>query len=265
MMAPASRAEWVGKCRKAEDLGYDVICVADHLEMPSPFPALVLAAEATERPKLCSFVLNAAFYNPALLARDVSTANQFTEGRLELGIGAGYVKAEFEKAGISWQGAGQRIDHLERTLDELGSLDLPVLIGGWGERTLRLAAERADIVGLTGAPADSEGKLRLAPPADFTQRVEFLRTTLGDREVELNVLVQVVAITDDRKGMLGELQKYDANMSIDELGELPTLLVGTPEQIAEQLRENREKLGLTYITVLEHNLDTFGPVIELLR
>lgn len=65
--------------------------------------------------------------------------------------------------GFRWQGAGKRIDHLERTLDELGSLDVPVLIGGWGERTLRLAAKRADIIGLTGAPVDSEGKLGSRP------------------------------------------------------------------------------------------------------
>jgi alkanesulfonate monooxygenase SsuD/methylene tetrahydromethanopterin reductase-like flavin-dependent oxidoreductase (luciferase family) len=217
MMAPASRSEWVDKCRKAEDLGYDVICVADHLEMPSPFPALTLAAEVTERPKLCPFVLNAGFYHPTLLARDITTTNQLTDGRLELGIGAGYVKAEFEKAGIPWQSAGRRIDHLERTLDELDSLDLPLLIGGWGERTLRLAAQRADIVGLTGAFDDGQGTLRLASPTDFIERMKFLRTALGDREVELNILVQLVAITDDRREMLEQLQPYDPNLSVDEL------------------------------------------------
>jgi probable F420-dependent oxidoreductase len=268
MVAPASRSEWVDKCRKVEDRGYDVICVADHLEMPSPFPALTLAAEVTERPKLCPYVLNAPFYNPTLLARDVLTTKQLTDGRLELGIGAGYVKAEFEKAGIPWQSGGRRIDQLERTLDELDSLDLPLLIGGWGDRTLRLAAARADTISFTGAAVDREGKVRgLANLAGLTERVEFVRAALGEREVEveLNVLVQLVAITDDRAGLLEKFQPYGPDLSVEELGEVPTLLVGTPEQIAEQLREHREKLGLTYITVLENSLDTFGPVIELLR
>src|SRR4051795_9127539 len=99
MVVPDSRAAWVEKCRKAEDLGYDVLSAADHLGMAPPLPALVLAGEDTSRLKLHTFLLNAPVYTPVLLARDVTGTDQFTDGRLELGLGAGYVKEEFEAAG----------------------------------------------------------------------------------------------------------------------------------------------------------------------
>ena len=105
----ASRAEWIDKCRTAEDLGYDVLCVPDHLDMPDPFPSLLLAAEYTERPRLCPYVLNAGFYPPALLARQVSTARALIGNRLELGVGTGYAKEEFDRAGLPWPSPGERI------------------------------------------------------------------------------------------------------------------------------------------------------------
>src|SRR5882757_5787833 len=119
MIVPSSRAEWVAKCRRAEELGFDVVGVADHLGMAPPFPAVVLAAEVTERVRLTTYVLNAPFYNPTLLAREVTGTDQFTDGRFELGLGAGYVKAEFEDAGLPFPRAGERIDHLENTVREL--------------------------------------------------------------------------------------------------------------------------------------------------
>ncbi|WP_425296721.1 LLM class flavin-dependent oxidoreductase [Nocardia abscessus] len=83
MVVPEFRSNWIEKCRRAEELGFDVIGVADHLGLPAPFPAMILAAEATERVRLNTFVLNTAFYNPVLLARDVAGADQFTDGRVE--------------------------------------------------------------------------------------------------------------------------------------------------------------------------------------
>jgi hypothetical protein len=85
LLSVASRDEWAAKCQQAEQLGYDVVLVPDHLGAPAPFPALVAAAEATERPRLGTFVLNAGLWNPALLAREVATTDQLTGGRLELG------------------------------------------------------------------------------------------------------------------------------------------------------------------------------------
>ncbi|WP_199429004.1 LLM class F420-dependent oxidoreductase [Qaidamihabitans albus] len=280
MMVPTDRAGWVGNCRKAEDLGYDVVAVADHLGMPAPFPALVLAAEVTERVRLCTFVLNAAFYNPALLARDVAGTDQFTGGRLELGLGAGYVKAEFDAAGLPFDSARRRIDHLGHTVAELRRLfgqddprpvqrpGPPLLIGGNGDRVLRLAAREADIAGFTGARFTADGTSgSLAGAEDVAERVEFVRTAAGDRadDIELNVLVQKVLITDDRAAALRQFQHYEPELTVEELGELPTLLVGTAAEIADQLRAHRKRFGFSYITVLEPDLEPFAEVMELLR
>lgn len=87
MLTPAGGTDWRTRCRRAEQLGYDVILVPDHLGLPAPFPALVAAAEATERPRVGTFVLNAAFWNPTLLAREAAGTDALTEGRLELGSG----------------------------------------------------------------------------------------------------------------------------------------------------------------------------------
>jgi probable F420-dependent oxidoreductase len=282
MVVPGSRSEWAGKCRKVEDLGYDVLSVADHLGMAPPFPALVFAGEVTERVKLNTFVLNAPFYNPVLLAREVTGTDQFTDGRLELGLGAGYVKAEFEAAGMPFPPASERVDHLERTITELKRLYAdpehkpapvrpggpPLLLGGRGDRVLGLAVEHADIIGFTGMTATADGAtLAAAGPEEVDERVAFVRAKLGDREarVEFNLLCQFVKVTNDRAAALAELQQTVGRLTAEELGELPVVLVGTAAQIADQLRAHRERFGFSYFTILEPFLDEFAPVLEHLR
>lgn len=279
MIAPGSRAEWVAKCRRAESLGYDVVAAADHLGMAPVFPALVLAAEATERVRLSSFVLNTGFRNPTLLAREVAGADQFTGGRLELGLGAGYVKDEFDAAGIPWQGAGKRVDHLERTLAELRRRFAdpehlpspaqrsgpPILLAGRGDRMLRLAAEHADIVGFNGAAPGGDGAFpALADAAGVAERVAFARAQLGGRDAELNILVLGVRVTGDRRAAAAELASQ-VDLSAEQVLEAPSMLLGTHAQIAEQLVQRRQAFGFSYVTVLEEVLDDFAPVIELLR
>lgn len=280
MVAPTSRSEWIEKCRKAEDLGYDVLGVADHLGMPAPFPSLVLAAEHTERIRLTTFVLNAGFYNPALLAREVTGTDQLTDGRLELGIGAGYVEAEFDAAGIPFPSPRERLDHLERTVKELKRLygdpehkpqpvqkpGPPLLMGGRGDRLLRLAAEHADSIGFIGTSANTE-RMSLASRAELAERIDFTKAALGVRapQVELNVLAHFVRITDDRRAALEELHQLMPDLTVEQLGELPTVLVGTATEVAEQILAHRESLGISYYTVIEHNLEALAPVIELLH
>ncbi|MEV6827455.1 LLM class F420-dependent oxidoreductase [Amycolatopsis sp. NPDC051102] len=272
MVVSGSRAAWAEKCRKAEDLGYDVVSVADHLGMAPPFPALVLAGEATSRVKLNTYVLNAAFYNPTLLAREVLGTDQFTDGRLELGLGAGYVEAEFEAAGLPFPSAGERVDHLERTITELKRLYAdpehkpapvrkpgpPLLIGGRGDRVLSLAAEHADTIGFVGGVSAEQ----------VDERVAFARAKLGAREseVEFNQLGQFVTITDDRAAGLAELaERLQGRVTVEQLSELPSAFVGTPAQIADQIRGHRERFGFTYFTILEMHFEEFAPVIEHLR
>ncbi|OZM71371.1 F420-dependent oxidoreductase [Amycolatopsis antarctica] len=284
MLAPEDRTGWVAKCRRAEALGYDVVSVADHLGLPPVFPALVLAAEATEHVRVGTYVLNTPFYNPAVLAREVAGADQFTGGRLELGLGAGYQQWEFEKAGIPFDSPGKRVDHLERTVAELrGSYadpeyapapaqrgGPPLLLGGRGNRMLRLAAREASVVAFSGVGAgtDNAPPIRLADAAELAERVEYVNGLLGDRaaEVELNVIVQRVRNTGDRRAAAEELAADErVPLDADALLEVPTVLFGTPAQQAEQLRAAREQYGFSYITVLESSLDEFAPVIELLH
>ncbi|MFI1460186.1 TIGR03621 family F420-dependent LLM class oxidoreductase [Nocardia carnea] len=281
MVVPDSRHDWVRKCRRAEELGYDVIGVADHLGLAPPFPALVLAAENTERVQLNTFVLNAPFYNPVLLAREIAGTDRFVEGRLELGLGAGYVREEFDTAGIPFGSGASRVAYLEQTVRTLHDLFAdpgyepqparpggpPLLIGGWGDRMLTLAARYASVVALTGAATTGAGTLRLAGPPAIDERVRFVRTALGERagEVELNILVQAVVPAGRRAEFLDRYGPFVDPGVLAAVDELPTVLLGSPGQIADRLRANRERFGFGYVTVLEPDLETFAPVIAEFR
>ncbi|GGU96377.1 LLM class F420-dependent oxidoreductase [Streptomyces albospinus] len=284
MLTIDSGPAWREKCRRAEELGYDVLLVPDHLGWPAPFPALVAAAEATERPRVGTFVLNAGFFNPALLAREVATTDALTGGRLELGLGTGYVKAEHDTAGLPFGTPGERVDHLERTIEELDRLlgdpehrpqavqqpRPPLLIGGNGPRMLRLAARHAQIAAFTGgrqAPGKPEGTLELLPPEKLAASVAAYEKYAADRAepAELNILVQQVLVTDDRRAAAREIAARGMGVDEEQALEVPTLLIGTPAQLAEQLRERRERYGFSYITVLDPFLEAFAPVIEELK
>ncbi|MFJ9618990.1 LLM class F420-dependent oxidoreductase [Streptomyces noursei] len=275
---------WREKCRRAEELGYDVLLVPDHLGWPSPFPALVAAAEATERPRVGTFVLNAGFWNPALLAREVATTDALTGGRLELGLGTGYVKAEHDAAGLPFGTPGQRVDHLERTVTELDRLlgdpehlpraaqrpRPPLLIGGNGPRMLRLAARHAEIAAFTGgrqAPGRPEGTLELLPAEKVAASLAAYQEYAADRAepAELNILVQRVLVAGDRRAAAREFAALPVGVDEEQALEVPTLLIGTPAQMADQLRERRERYGFSYITVLDPFLEAFAPVVEELK
>ncbi|MEU7640438.1 MULTISPECIES: LLM class F420-dependent oxidoreductase [unclassified Streptomyces] len=275
---------WREKCRRAEESGFDVILVPDHLGWPSPFPTLVAAAEATERPRLGTFVLNAGFWNPALLAREVATTDALTGGRLELGLGTGYVKAEHDAAGLPFGTPGRRVDLLEHTLTELDRLlgdpehlpkavqrpRPPLLIGGNGPRMLRLAARHADIMAFTGArqaPGKPEGTLELLPAGKVAASVAAYREYAADRAepAELNILVQRVLVANDRRAAAREFAALGVGVDEDQALEAPTLLIGTPAQMADQLRERRERYGFSYVSVLDTYLEAFAPVIEELK
>ncbi|GAA2108805.1 TIGR03621 family F420-dependent LLM class oxidoreductase [Actinomadura alba] len=298
-----SRRQFVERCRTAEAQGYDIALAPDHLGAPAPFPVLIAAAEATERLRVGTLVLNVGFWNSHLLAREVATADLLTDGRLELGLGSGHMRWEFEAAGIEWEPFAARADRLERTIEELGRLfggpdyeeraplrdayDLPelrpvqrkgfggsgppLLVGGTGDTVLRLAARHADTVGHAGAiqvKGRPPGTFRLATAAEMDERVRFVREQAGPRadEMESNVLVQMVAVTPDRRSVAEHLVSEQLSFcTVEEALDTPLLLIGTEEQIAEQLRENRERYGFTYITVHEPFMAEFAPVIERLR
>jgi probable F420-dependent oxidoreductase len=300
LMTSAPADEWRAKCRRAEELGYDVILVPDHLGMPAPFPALVAAAEATERPRLGTFVLNAGFWNPALLAREVATTDALTGGRLELGLGTGYVKAEHDTAGLPWLSPGQRVDHLRRTVEEVYRLlaseefpharirssegtsvpqpsqrpRVPLLVGGNGDRVLRLTADHADIAAFTGGRSvrgSSKGELKVMLAGELEERVALYRelaAAAGREEpepAELNLLIQFVVDTEDREAAVQPLLERVPYLTPDQLLELPIGLIGTVAEMAAQVRAQRERYGFTYLTVLEPSMEAFAPVMARLR
>ncbi|MFI1970823.1 F420-dependent oxidoreductase [Streptomyces cinnamoneus] len=281
MLTGCTAAEWRAKCRQAESMGYDVILVPDHLGMPAPFPSLVAAAEATERPRVGTLVLNAGFWNPALLAREVATTDQLTGGRLELGLGTGYVKAEHDSAGLPFGSPRERVDHLEHTVTELNRLlgdpghlpattqapRPPLLLGGNGDRVLRLAARHADIMAFAGGGSNPDGSLRLVSPSELAGRVAAYQGFAADRPepAELNYLVQVVAVGGDPLTKVRELMGYRTDLTDEEYLAHPALLTGSVKEIAERIRGHRERYGFTYFTILEPYMEAFAPVIEELR
>ncbi|MBM7170153.1 TIGR03621 family F420-dependent LLM class oxidoreductase [Streptomyces sp. G44] len=277
MMKPAGGAEWRDRCRRAEQLGYDVILVPDHLGMVAPFPAMVAAAAATRRPRVGTFVLNTGFWNPALLAREVATTDALTGGRLEVGLGAGYAQAEHERARLEFFPPGGRVRAVEHMVRELERLPAdpahapraaqhprpPLLIGGNGDRMLRLMAEHADIAAFTATAGHSDGLRVLLTPEQLDERVAVYEKFAAGRAVpaERNLLVHFVEITGDRRATARRLPKVHAGLTEEERLRLPVMLFGTVQQIAEQLREQRERFGFSYIVVLDHAMDAFGPVI----
>ncbi len=304
-----TREAFIEECRDAEQYGYDTVFAADHLGIPAPFPLLVAVADATQRLRVGTLVLNAAFWNAALLAREVATTDILTDGRLELGLGSGHMKWEFDEAGIGWQGATARAAALERViagLERYFSTDLPglragraaprpvqrtgfggygppLLVGGTGDAVLRIAAQQAQIVGVTGGyqvKSQPPGVLRLATATEADERMSFARACAAGREadIEWHLLVQAVIVTDDRRGAAEELVAEDrrhfeslgatderALLTVEETLETPFLLIGTIDEIGAQLRASRERWGYSYITVHEPYWRTFAPVIERLR
>jgi probable F420-dependent oxidoreductase len=291
--------EFAAMCRRAEDYGYDTIFAADHLGHAAPFQAAVAAAAATERLRVGTLVINVPFWNPALLAREIATADILTGGRLEVGLGSGHMKWEFDQAGIAWESHSARADKLSATISQLSSLFAgdgypqqaelrqrlgfppllpvqhhgfggygpPLLVGGTGDRVLQIAAQTADVVSIGGlfqAKGQPPGVFRLCTAAEADDRMRFARSCAGERadKIGWHALTQVVTVTGDRRKAAADLAEQYGTVTAEEILENPFLFVGTIEEIAEQIIRNRDRYGFTYYTVHEPYLDTCAPVID---
>jgi len=295
----ASQAEWADKARKVEALGYAVLLVPDHLaELLAPLPALAAAAAATTRLRVGTAVLNNDFRHPALLAREAATLDLLSDGRLELGLGAGHMRSEYEQAGLAFDPGATRVERLgeavvilKRLLEgesvtfagrhyrvtghsihprPVQSPRPPVFIGGNAPRLLALAAREADIVGLTGIAFRHGGKE--PDVSDFRaavvdERVRLVRETAADRfdRLELTALVQRVVVTDDRRKAAEELATGRwARLTPDEILASPYALVGTVDQMVDDLRARRERWGISYVMTHEPFMDALAPVVARL-
>lgn len=292
-----SRAEWTDRARKVEDLGYSVLGVPDHLaEIFAPMPAMVSAAAATKRLRIATSVLNNDFRHPVLVAREAATVDLLTDGRLELGLGAGYVKSEYDQAGLRFDLGGARVERLREAVVIVKRLltgepvtfagqhyrvtnhtiyprpvqhPPPILVGGNGPRLLTLAAQEADVVGLTGITFGRGGTapdLSAWKAAVVDERVRLVRGAAGDRyeRLELNALVQRVIVTEDRRKTAEELMQRWAQLSAEEILQSPYALIGTVEQIVEDLHVRRQRWGISYYLTHEPYMDALAPVIARL-
>ena len=252
------------KVRKFEDLGFDVIHFPDHIGAPAPFPAMVAAAAAARTIRVGTFVLNAAFYSPALLARDAVDTDLLSDGRLELGLGTGYVREEFEAAEIPYPTAGQRVAHLRHVTMYLKGVapTIPLLIAGNGDKVLTIAAQHADIIGLTG------GGIPESPGDDpLAERVDFVRAAAGERVDDLELNLAITAVPTDSSGIpdLTLTRAYFPDATDEQLLAMPTVLQGSPGEMADTLRAQRERYGITYFTVQDYHGANFAHVIDALR
>ena len=293
-----SAAEWADKARKVERLGYSVLLVPDHLaELLAPFPALAAAAAATTRLGVGTGVLNNDLRHPLLTAREAATLDVLSDGRLELGIGAGHMQSEYAQMGLAFDAGATRVErlaeavvivkrllegeavsfagrHYRVTAHTLHPRPIqrprpPLFIGGNAPRLLAVAAREADIVGLTGIAFRRGG----AQPdvSDFRaatvdERVRLLRETAAGRfeQLELNALVQRVIVTDDRHKAAQELTARWPHLTADDLLASPYVLLGTVDQLVDNLRARRDRWGISYVMTHEPFMDALAPVVARL-
>ncbi|MQY17029.1 TIGR03621 family F420-dependent LLM class oxidoreductase [Nocardia macrotermitis] len=277
--ATSTRSEWQDRARKAEDLGFDVVQVADHLGMVSPFPALITMAEATSRVRVGTMVLNSGFYRPALLARDVASMGLLTDGRFDFGIGAGpdFAKPEFEVAGLPFPGGRQRIENLAQTLTEIRKLfagdhqppvphPIPVLVAGAGDRLIRVAAEYADTVAIAGVPVAADIDSDATGVDALARRVEFVRAAAGARfpDLELGLTVQGIEIPGHESD-LHMVRMFNPALTEEQYRYLPGVLHGTARDVADTLRRYRDEYSVTHYSVSESRMAALADVIAELR
>ncbi|OBC10722.1 F420-dependent oxidoreductase [Mycobacterium sp. 852013-50091_SCH5140682] len=246
--------------RRAEDQGFDILHVPDHLGAPAPFPALMTAANATSTLRVGTFVFNACFYKPALLARDIEALRDLSGGRFDAGLGAGYVREEFEAAELPFPTARERVDYLRHMTTYVTEHvpDVPILIAGNGDRLLTVAAETADIVGLTGG-SHVDGALK--------ERIDFVRNAAGPRfdDLELNIAITAMPAAGSELPDLSMPRRFLPDLTDEQLLRHPGVLSGSITAIADRLRDLRETYGVSYFIVQAAHAEQFAKVIAELR
>jgi probable F420-dependent oxidoreductase len=292
-----SGSEWTETARKAEDLGYSTLLMPDHFgDQLSPIPALTAAATVTESLRVGALVFANDFRHPAELAKETATLDLLSDGRLEVGVGAGWMSDDYSATGIAHDRAGVRIDRMIEAIgvlrglwgDEAFSFDgehytitemnglpkpvqaggPPVIVGGGAKRVLSTAARLADIVGVN--PNVGEGKVGpeaiASMSADATvEKLGWVRAAAGERfdDIEISILKFVTIVTDDRDVVAG---KVGGAMGMDAATLLasPHTIVGSVDQIADELIQQRERWQGSYVTVQSDALESFAPVVAAL-
>jgi len=270
--------------------------MADHVvgNGLSPLPALAAAAAATTTLRLGTLVLDNDFRNPLLLAREAATVDIISNGRFDLGIGAGWHDRDNHSLGIAYDRPLVRVDRLAEavplikrlwTEDEVTHAGTyyrherahsgpqpvqrphpPVLIAGGGDRILALAAKEADIVGVVPRTTRDGAPDRAAYSWETAlDRFAYVRSLLGDRDIELNTLVFAMTVTDDRAAGIAEIAKRMEGAPAEMIARSPFFLVGSLAEMRQQLLRVREAFGVSYFNVRGEHIEAFAPLAKELR
>lgn len=301
----SSAAEWTMIARRAEELGYSAIHLSDHYLGPgaahgaqglAAIPAMAAAAAVTETIRVGCRMFCIDFHVPAVLAKEVATIELLSDGRLELGLGAGWVGDEYAAMGIPFDRAGVRIDRLEEVVALMKAyfagddLDIdgahvqvhgyrgapepvqrprpPIMIGGGAKRILTVAGREADIVSLNfnnRAGFVGPDGVQSSTAERTEEKIGWIRDGAGDRfdEIELEIAGYFTSVTDDPDAEAASLGAR-FGLGPTEMRQHPNALIGSVEEICEELQLRRERFGISYITVADRHRETFAPVVERL-
>ncbi|MGI8792145.1 MAG: TIGR03621 family F420-dependent LLM class oxidoreductase [Acidimicrobiales bacterium] len=289
----ASGKAWRDLARKIESLGYTTLFMPDHFgDQWAPTIGMTIAAEATETLKVGSLVFDNDYKHPVVLAKEMATLDLATEGRVEFGIGAGWMKSDYDEIGMDYDAPGVRIDRMVEGLDIMKQLwsegtaslkgkhytitnaqglprphseKMPVIIGGGGKRVLSIAAKEADIIGVNPnlragyvgpeVAASSKGDI-------YRERIQWIKDAAGSRfdEIELQCLTFMVQFTDDRNEAYANIAPL-FGLTPEEAADIPIALAGTADQMVETLQQRRDEFGFSYIVVHEPEMDQFAEVV----
>lgn len=282
---------WRDAARRYESLGYETLWVADHVGLLDPFAATTAAAAATESLRVGTYVLNVEFWNPLLLARAAVTTQLLTGGRLALGLGAGHNEAEFAQAGLRYPPPGERVARLKATVPALRRLlagetvddavlglagaatglppvEVPLLVGGNGDRVLALAGAAGDLAGLVGVTAGTGrthsdlSHWRWDGLADRLAHLRAAATAAGREAPPVDLLVQRARITSDPAAALADFMDAGVDPA---LFDSPFLLVGTEDELVAKLDRMAGEFGVEGVTVFGPDAEGLAPVIARRR
>jgi probable F420-dependent oxidoreductase len=288
---------WRELARRVEGLGYSTLYVPDHFgDQWDPVVAMCVAAEATSQLRVGSLVFDNDFRHPVVLAKQVATLDLASEGRVEFGLGAGWLRSDYETSGIGYDPAGVRVERMAEALAVMKALwsegrasfsgrhyrvegatgaPLPrsrphptIVIGGGSPKVLSIAAREADVVGINPSLAAGEVNAQVAASARaerFRERVAWVRQAAGERfgSLELQCLTFAVQVVPDARRVLDSVAPL-FGVSPDDAAEMPIVLVGSEEEIVERLQQRREEYGFSYWVIHQAEMEAFAPIVARL-